>query len=72
MFIAIDSVGFYALCGNVLFTFRDMSAYGASKNASPNVPALVVGNENPMQFRQELLQNLVKQHAQATAPVAAQ
>jgi hypothetical protein len=66
MFIAIDSVGFYALCGQVLFTFRDMGAYGASKNASPNVPALVVGNECPKQDRDELLQNLVRQHAGAT------
>jgi hypothetical protein len=66
MFIAIDNVGFYALCGHVIFTFRDMASYGASKNASPNVPALVVGKECSQQDRDDLLANLVRQHATAT------
>jgi len=66
MFLAIDSVGFYALVGHVLYTFRDMGAYGASKNSSPNVPALVIGSETPRQDRDELLANLVRQHAAAT------
>jgi N-acetylmuramoyl-L-alanine amidase len=66
MFVAIDSVGFYALAGHVLYTFRDMAAYGASKNASPNVPALVIGAETPRQDRDEFLANLVRQHATAT------
>ena len=66
MFIAIDSVGFYALCGHVLYTFRDMVAYGTAKEASPNVPALLIGSQTPAQDRQELLENLVRQHAAAT------
>ena len=69
MFIAIDSVGFYALAQGVIFTFRDMGAYGASKNASPNVPALVIGNETPLADRQEFINNLIRQHARAVAPV---
>lgn len=69
MLIAIDSVGFYALCGSVLFTFRDMAAYGAAKNASPDVPALLIPKETPKEDRDVLLQNLVRQHARAIAPV---
>ncbi len=66
MLIAITDVGFYALLGHVLYTFRDMGAYGAAKNASPNVPALVIGEGTSQQDRDELLQNLVRQHAAAT------
>lgn len=67
MFIAIDSVGFYALCGSVLFTFRNMQTYGAAKNASPDVPALVIGNDCSLQDRNDLLDALVAQHRAATA-----
>jgi hypothetical protein len=62
MLIAIDGMGFYALLGGILFTFRDMAAYGAAKNASPNVPALTIGNQTSAQDRQDLLDNLVAQH----------
>ena len=62
MFIAIDGVALCALMGNVLFTFPDLRAYGNSKNASPNVPALVVGNETPVADRQHLYQELIAQH----------
>ncbi len=62
MFIAIDSVALCALMGNVLFTFKDLKTYGESKNASPNVPALVIGASEPLQARQAIHQELIKQH----------
>ena len=65
MFIAIDSVALCALCGNVLFTFPNMSQYGNSKNNSPGVPALVVGNDVPLAARQDLYKQLLMQHVVA-------
>lgn len=65
MFIAIDSVALCALCGNVLFTFDSLATYGASKNASPNVPALVIGSDTPKDARDHLYSQLLKQHVVA-------
>jgi len=62
MFIAIDSVALVALMGNVLFTFDSLATYGSSKNASPNVPALVIGADTPIDARQHIYNQLLKQH----------
>ena len=62
MFIAIDSVALCALMGNVLLTFRDLNDYGEAKNASPNVPALVIGAKTDMGARQHIYQELIRQH----------
>ncbi len=62
MFIAIDSVALCALMGNVLFTFKDLKTYGDALNASPNVPALVIPNSEPLDARQHIHQELIKQH----------
>ena len=66
MLVAIDGVGFFALVGHALFQFRDIGAYGAAKNASPTVPALLIGNEHPLPDRQALYNNLVWQSHVAT------
>ncbi len=65
MFVAIDSIGFYALIGHVLFTFPTINAYGASKNAS-EAPAIVIGAETPLASRQDLYNRLVWQSHEAT------
>jgi len=62
MFVAITDQGFYALFGSVLFTFRDMAAYGTALNESPNVPAVLIGNQCSPQDRQDLADNLTAQH----------
>lgn len=62
MFIAIDSVALCALMGNVLFTFKDLKTYGDALNASPNVPALVIPNSEPLDARHHIHQELIKQH----------
>lgn len=62
MFIAIDSVALCALMGNVLLTFTDMNSYGEAKNASPNVPALVIGGKTPLADRQHIYEQLIRQH----------
>lgn len=65
MFIAIDSVALCALFGNVLFTFPNMSQYGNAKNASPGVPAMVIGSDVPMAARSDLYKQLLMQHVVA-------
>lgn len=62
MFIAIDSVALCALMGNVLFTFPDMKQYGNAKNASENVPAIVIGADVPAAARGDLYEQLLRQH----------
>lgn len=70
MFIAIDSVALCALMGNVLFTFPDLASYGTSKNASPNVPAIVIGNDVPAAARNDLYKQLILQHIVAVGESA--
>ena len=48
MFITINGVGLYALCGSVLFTFRDLGAAGAAQGAPPKVPVLNIGDNISM------------------------
>ena len=62
MLIAIDGVALCALMGNVLLTFTDLNSYGEAKNASPGVPALVIGGRTPMADRQAIYQQLIRQH----------
>jgi hypothetical protein len=62
MFIAIDSVALCALMGNVLLTFHDLNDYGEAKNASPNVPAMVIGGKTALATRQSIYQELLRQH----------
>jgi hypothetical protein len=62
MFIAIDSVALCALMGNVLLTFKDLSDYGEAKNASPNVPALVIGTKTNLDTRRNIYNELIRQH----------
>ena len=66
MFITINGVGLYALCGSVLFTFRDLGAAGAAQGASPKVPVLNIGDNISMVDRQSLFDDLVAQHHVAT------
>ena len=65
MFIAIDGVALCALMGNVLLTFHDLNDYGEAKNASPNVPALVIGQRTALDARQGIYRELLKQHTVA-------
>lgn len=65
MFVAIDSVALCAVIGHVVHTFRDLAAYGNAKNASPNVPSLVIGADVSLVDRESLWQNLLAQHRQA-------
>jgi hypothetical protein len=65
MLIAIDGVALCALMGNVLLTFPSMAEYGATKNASPNVPALVLGAGLSIDTRRHIYDQLVRQHVAA-------
>jgi hypothetical protein len=65
MFIAIDGVALAALFGSVIFQFADLKVYGDAKNASPNVPAMVIPSSTPMADRQHLWQQLILQHVVA-------
>jgi hypothetical protein len=62
MLIAIDGVALCALMGNVLLTFDDLADYGAAKNASPNVPALVITAETSADARRNIYNELIRQH----------
>ena len=66
MFITITGVGLYALCGSVLFTFRDLGAAGAAQSASPKVPVLNIGDNISMEDRTSLRDHLINQHHVAT------
>jgi hypothetical protein len=61
MFVAIDSVALCCLVGNVCFTFPNLTQYGNAKNASPDVPALIIGNDVPIADRQWLHTQLIHQ-----------
>lgn len=65
MLIAIDGVALCALLGNVLCPFPDLAAYGEAKDASPNVPALVIGAKTPLDVRQNTYRQLLLQHSVA-------
>jgi hypothetical protein len=62
MLIAIDGVALAALLGSVIFQFDDLADYGAAKDASPNVPALVITGQTSLSARQHLWQELIAQH----------
>lgn len=70
MFVAIDGVALCALFGQVLFTFPDGAGYVQAVSASPQVPAVVIGNETPAEARGELYKQLLMQHVVAVGEAA--
>lgn len=62
MFIAIHEVGLYAVVDGVLFTYRDLNAFGRAKNDSPGMPTLSIGDYISRQDREDFAANLIARH----------
>lgn len=67
MFIVISEVACIGLAGSVMFQFKDWNSYLQSVEASPKVPAMVIGNKEPLTARKHFHAQLLKQHAAAVS-----